>query len=95
MRTYTMRRLGLYNAQNRRIAITRGESIYDAGHRRVGSVRGGDLFDSDGRIMMTVRGPNMYDADHRKVAGFSESHESIGGMTDGMMRSALWYCFVR
>lgn len=95
MRTYTMRGSGLYNSQNRRIAITKGESIYDAGNRRVGAIRGDGLFDSDNRIMMTVRGRDMYDADNKKIAGLSEVKQSIEGLAEGMLRSALWYCFVR
>jgi hypothetical protein len=95
MRTYTMRGSNLYNAQNRRIATARGESIYDGDNRRVGAIRGDDLFDVEGRMMMTVRGSEMYDGENRKVAGLSEVQESIKGMTEGMLRSALWYCFVR
>ncbi|MGB2868791.1 MAG: 4-fold beta flower protein [Bacteroidota bacterium] len=95
MRTYTMRDRALYNGQNRKIAVTRGESIYDASYHRVGVIRGDELFDSNGRIMMTVRGRDIYDGDNRIVAGLSETQESIEGMNEGMLRSALWYCFVR
>lgn len=95
MRMYTMRGLGLYDARNRKIAITGGESIYDADNRRIGSIHGDDLFDSDGRIMMTVRDRDIYDADNKKVADLSEMQESIVGITEGMLRTALWYCFVR
>lgn len=95
MRTFRMRGSELYNAQNRKIAIVRGESIHDASNRRVGEIRGDDLLDSEGRIMMTVRGPDIYDADNRKVAGLSEVQETIEGTTQGMLRAALWYCFVR
>ena len=95
MRTYTMRGTVLYNAHNRKIAIAGGESIYDAASRRIGSIRGDKLFDTDGRTMMTVRGRDIYDADDKKVAGHSQAQESIEGMTEGMLRSALWYCFVR
>ena len=95
MRTYTMRGRGLYDPRNRRIAITGGESIYDADSRRIGSIHGDDLFDPDGRIIMTVRSRGIYDADNRKVADLSEMQESITGITEGMLRTALWYCFVR
>jgi hypothetical protein len=95
MRTYKMRGLNLYNTQNRKIAITRGESIYDASYRRVGAIRGDDLFDSDGRIMMTVRDRDIYDSDNRKVGGIADVRESIEGITEGMLRTSLWYCFVR
>ncbi len=95
MRTYKMRGSDLYNAQNRKIAVTRGESIFDVDNRRVGAIRGDDLFDSEGRIMMTVRGPDIYDADNKKVAGLSEALKSIEGTTEGMLLAALWYCFVR
>jgi hypothetical protein len=92
---YKMRGRELYNAHNRRIAVARGESIYDPSNRRVGEIRGDDLFDSDGRMMMAVRGRDIYDADNRKVAGLSEMQGSIEGTTEGMLRAALWYCFVR
>jgi len=95
MRTYKMQGPNLYNTQNRKIATTRGESIYDASNRRIGEIRGDYLVDSEGRIMMTVRGRDIYDADNMKVAGLSEAQGSIEGITEGMLRSALWYCFVR
>ena len=90
-----MRGTALYNAHNRKIAIAGGTSIYDADSRRIGSIHGDKLFDSDGRTMMTVRGGDIYDADDTKVAGLSQAQESIVGMREGMLRCALWYCFVR
>lgn len=95
MRAYKMLGHELYNPQNRKIAITSGESIYDADHRRVGAIRGDDLFDSEGRVMMTLHGRDMYDGDNNKIAGMSEVQQSIEGIAEGMLRSALWYCFVR
>ncbi len=95
MRKYEMRGAGLYNAHNRKIAMTGGESIYDAGDRRIGTVLGDDLLDSDGRIMMTVRGLDIYDADNTKVAVLSEVLKSINGVVKDNLRAALWYCFVR
>ncbi|HEY6953468.1 MAG TPA: hypothetical protein VI758_13765 [Bacteroidota bacterium] len=95
MRTYTMRGPGLYNAQNRKIAIVRGESIHDADDQRVAGIRGDGLYDSDGRMMMTVRGGDIYDSDNKKIAVLAEVQESIKGMPEGIVRAALWYCFVR
>ena len=95
MRRYLMRGLSLFDSRNRKIAITSGQSIYDAESRRIGSIHGDKLFDSQGRTMMTVRGLDIYDADDKMVANQSQAKESIEGIAEGMMRSALWYCFVR
>jgi hypothetical protein len=95
MTSHKMRGAGLYNAHDRKIAMTRGESIYDAGDRRIGAVHGDDLFDTEGRIMMHIRGHNIYDAENKRVAALSEAQESIDGAVEGNLRAALWYCFVR
>jgi hypothetical protein len=80
---------------NRKIAVMRGDSIYDADNRRVGTIQGDVLLDTTGKTMMNVRDGDIYDADNKKVAGLSEVEETIDGMAEGIIRSALWYCFVR
>jgi hypothetical protein len=95
MSIYRMRGLGLYDSHNRKVASVRGHAIFDAGNRQVAGIQGNDLYDVEHRIMMTVRGKNIYDADNTKVASLTDASKSIEGTLDGMMRAAMWYCFVR
>ena len=80
---------------NRTIAVIRGDSIYDADNRRVGTIQRDVLLDTTGKIMMSFRDGDIYDANNKKVAAVSEIEETIEGMGEGIIRSALWYCFVR
>jgi hypothetical protein len=95
MGKYHMQGRSLFNSHNRRVAMTNGRSIYDADNRRIGLIEGDELLDGDGRIMMIVRGGGIYDGGNERVAGLSEMQDSIEGIAEGMVRTSLWYCFVR
>lgn len=95
MSIYKMHGTDLYNARNRKIAITKGKDIYDTSNRRVATIRGNNLYDSNEKKMMTVRGLDIYDAGNARVASLSDAGESIEGVLTGMVRTALWYCFIR